>query len=99
MLNALLLTAAIASGSYCCNGMTAYLGDPAFIASHYNPVPLKWKAKQGAMRSYRTPDGKMSTCFFVPAKPGNTAAIVMVHEWWGLNDYIKREAERFHNEL
>lgn len=34
--------------------------------------------------------------YFVPASSPNKPAIIMVHEWWGLNDYIKREAERLH---
>ncbi|RYG22306.1 dienelactone hydrolase family protein, partial [bacterium] len=36
-------------------------------------------------------DGTSARGFYVP---GKKAAIVMCHEYWGLNDYIRREAER-----
>ncbi len=98
MLSALIFSLVVA-GPECCNGMTAYLSDPAFIASHPLPLPLHWKAKEGSMLTYKARDGKTTSGFFVPANAGNTMGVVMIHEWWGLNDYIKREAERLHDEL
>jgi len=34
--------------------------------------------------------------YFVPGKDGaKLPGIVMIHEWWGLNDHIKAEAEKY----
>ena len=34
--------------------------------------------------------------YFVPGQGGGKhAALVVVHEWWGLNDWAKQQAERF----
>ena len=73
--------------------MSAFVADPAFVARHPAPRPLVWKAVAGKDVTFPAKDGTPGKGFFVP---GKRAAVVMVHEWWGLNDYIKREAERLH---
>jgi carboxymethylenebutenolidase len=40
------------------------------------------------------PDGKFSGYFFKPAGDGSFPALVMIHEWWGLNDYVKGAADQ-----
>src|SRR3954468_24649459 len=83
----------------CCSGMARFLKDPAFLASHIPPAPLRFKATEGKMVTFKSPDGHPGSGFFVPARKGVRNAILMFHEWWGLNDYIKREAEKLHDEL
>ncbi len=51
------------------------------------------------MVEFRSMDGRPGHGYFVPGNKGNTNAILMFHEWWGLNDNIKEEAERLHAEL
>lgn len=31
----------------------------------------------------------------VPATPGKHPAIIAIHEWWGLNDWVKEQANKF----
>lgn len=31
----------------------------------------------------------------IPAAPGHYPGLVLVHEWWGLNDWMKEQAQRF----
>jgi carboxymethylenebutenolidase len=62
-------------------------------------LPLRFAAKAGKMVRFRTSDGKTAGGFYVPPKRNGGPGIVMVHEWWGLNDYIRREAERLHDQL
>lgn len=35
---------------------------------------------------------------YLAEKPGSSAAVILVHEWWGLTDQIKRTADRFASE-
>lgn len=32
---------------------------------------------------------------YLAEKPGSTAAVILIHEWWGLTDQIKRTTDRF----
>jgi carboxymethylenebutenolidase len=96
----LLLTLALAGSqkASCCSGMAQFVDDPAFTAAHIAPVAIHFKAKEGKMVSFAT-SGAEGHGFLVPANKGNSAAVLMFHEWWGLNDNIKSEAERLHNEI
>lgn len=99
MITALLL-AATQSGqnpAICCDPMSPLAADPAFVAAHEAPRPLRFAPKEGKTVTFATPDGKTGSGFYVAPKTAKSPAIVMVHEWWGLNDYIKREAERLHD--
>lgn len=78
--------------------MKGFLKDPSFIASHISPVAFKFHAIEGKMVSFKT-SGAEGHGFFVPASQGSRSAILMFHEWWGLNDNVKQEAEKLHNEL
>ena len=50
----------------------------------------------GEMISYKRPDGRTSNAYLVePTQGGKAPGIVVVQEWWGLNDQIKGVAEKF----
>jgi len=73
--------------------------DPAFAASHIAPEPFVYNAETGKMITIPCADGKDANAFYVKsAKPTNRWLFVF-HEWWGLNDYIKQEAEKWQKEL
>jgi len=71
-----------------------------FKALHAAPEPFEYTPKAGSeMIRFPTPDGKQGGAFYVPSpKPANKVLIIF-HEWWGLNDYIKQEAERWQEKL
>lgn len=102
LLSALIVAAAAqGQGSSCCDpaGMSQFLDRPSFAAMHLSPLPFKFEPKDGKMVTFKGSDGKDASGYFVPAKPGNRSALLVFHEWWGLNDYIKQEAEKLHDEL
>ena len=82
----------------CCGGdMTAFTADPGFLAAHLPPKEFHFKARAGVSTTIKDANGKDATAFYVPPAAGSKVAIVMIHEFWGLNDFIKQEAERLHD--
>jgi carboxymethylenebutenolidase len=71
----------------------------SFKASHLSPLPFHFEAQKGRMVSINTRDGDKSAAFIVKADNPTNNYVIMVHEWWGLNDYIKQEAEKLQGEL
>jgi len=88
----------------CCaapsTAMFAMLGnDESFKASHLSPLPFHYESPAGQMISFKTSDGKTSSAFEVKSKASTQNYLFVIHEWWGLNDYIKQQAEQLQNEL
>ncbi len=73
-----------------------FANDEKFIATHLPPVPLDFTPKIGRMVSMKVEGGKEAAIFEVKSGKTSGAVILMFHEWWGLNEYILREAERIH---
>jgi carboxymethylenebutenolidase len=71
-----------------------------FKASHLDPVPLDYSpAATSSEIEFATTDGKNGLAFYVPSDQPTNKVLIICHEWWGLNDYIKREAERWQKML
>lgn len=82
----------------CCSAHStaefAMLGESrSFQAAHAAPEAIHFQAKKGMMAEFDTPDGKKGKGFFVPALMKTDKYVFVFHEWWGLNDHIKRESE------
>ncbi len=45
--------------------------------------------------SYRSGDATVSGYLALPDSAGPHPAIVVIHEWWGLNDWVKEETKKF----
>ena len=45
--------------------------------------------------SYQSGAETVHALLYKPAGEGPFPALVMIHEWWGLNDWIKQQAERY----
>ena len=43
--------------------------------------------------SYKSGDETVSGMLYAPPQKGQHPAIVVIHEWWGLNDWVKKQAE------
>ena len=69
-----------------------------FQEAHEKPKKIEIKAK-GNMLKLSTTDGKDANGYLVKSKTTSNKYLLMVHEWWGLNDYMKREADRLFDEL
>lgn len=48
--------------------------------------------------SYPSGSETAHALLYEPAGPGPHPGLIVIHEWWGLNDWIKEQAQRFANE-
>jgi carboxymethylenebutenolidase len=71
----------------------------AFVMSHKNPKPIHFQSSIGKPITYKTPDGRESTAYELKAKKTTNNYIFVIHEFWGLNDFVKRESEKIYNDL
>ena len=72
--------------------------DATFVGSHDNPGTYKHDSKSGKMITYKT-TGEKDANAFVLRRVGSEKWLVVIHEWWGLNEYIKKESEKLYNDL
>ena len=74
--------------------------DEAFRNRHDEPAPLVFQARGKAVR-LPSADGSKEECLgyeLSPATPTKNVVFV-IHEWWGMNDYIKQETKRLFDDL
>lgn len=45
--------------------------------------------------SYKSGDETVSGYLALPASGGKHPAIIVIHEWWGLNDWVKQQAQKY----
>jgi carboxymethylenebutenolidase len=57
---------------------------------------LAVRAQTPKTQTVEFPSGKETIGGFlaVPEKPGTYPGIIVIHEWWGLNDWVKEETEK-----
>jgi len=70
-----------------------------FVMSHKSPLPLKFQSSIGKSITYKTADGKTANAFEFKAKKPTNNYLLVVHEWWGLNDWVKKESEKIYTDL
>lgn len=80
------------------NDMSALAADPAFAMLHENPLPFVYQGA-GEMIKFPTPDGQSANGFLIKAKKPSDKWLLVYQEWWGLNDYVKQEAEKLYGDL
>ncbi|MGB2870176.1 MAG: dienelactone hydrolase family protein, partial [Bacteroidota bacterium] len=77
----------------------ALLADAKFVNAHLEPLPFRYSPEHGAWVTFKTTDSADGRAFEVKSAKPTDNYILLVHEWWGLNDYIQREAENLQKEL
>lgn len=70
----------------------------SFVASHLAPLPFVLEGGKGKMITIKTA-GSKANAYEVKAPKTSKNYLFVFHEWWGLNDYVKQEAERLQKEL
>jgi carboxymethylenebutenolidase len=55
-------------------------------------------AATGKEVSYKSGDETVKALLYTPAGKGPFPAIVVIHEWWGLNDWVKEQASKLADE-
>lgn len=78
--------------------MAVFANDPAFQALHPAPLPLDYD-EMGQSISFKTTDGVDAKGYFVKAKKKSKKWLFVYQEWWGLNEYIKRQSDQFYKDL
>ncbi|MEM7037184.1 MAG: dienelactone hydrolase family protein, partial [Bacteroidota bacterium] len=73
--------------------------EDGFRAAHQTPRNFVLEDAKGANVTFLTPDGKTGGGYYVPAETDADKYLFVIHEWWGLNDHIRAEAERLQAEL
>lgn len=73
--------------------------DKKFVATHLEPLPFSLANPMGKAISFKTPDGKEGYGYEIKAEKPTNNYIFVIHEWWGLNDYVKQESEKWFTTL
>jgi carboxymethylenebutenolidase len=101
----LAVSAANAQTPACCvkppasSNLLALAKTEAFAKAHESPLPFEYGDKRGSDITFQTLDGKQGRAYYVPAQQATQSTLVIFHEWWGLNDYIRKEADRLQDSL
>lgn len=70
-----------------------------FVMAHKKPLLLHFQSNIGKAITYKTADGKTANAFEFKAKNPTNNVLLVVHEWWGLNDWVKKESEKIYTDL
>ena len=86
----------------CCvpkGSMKALAMNVDFMAAHESPLPFIYTSDIGHMIQFATESGKKGNAYYIPAHKPTNRVLIVFHEWWGLNDYIKKEAGKIQKSL
>ena len=72
---------------------------PAFASLHPSPITVNPSDLMGSMISFDAADGNKANAYFIPAKKKSNKWLIVIQEWWGLNDNIKMEADQYFKDL
>ncbi len=78
--------------------MSQFADDAKFKDAHEKPKTIDFKGK-GQMVTFETSDGKPGNAYAIVNDMSSNKMLFVIHEWYGLNDHIKKEAERLYGEL
>ncbi len=85
-------------GSAESEGMKQFAENESFKAAHDEPDTLIFEAR-GSMTEFSTPGGQTGNAYLMAAEGSSNKYLFVIHEWWGLNEHIKAEAERLYDQL
>ena len=74
-------------------------GTPAFAAMHPSPLVVNPENLLGKMMSFDAADGKQANAYFIAAKKKSNKYLIVIQEWWGLNENIKMESDKYYTDL
>jgi carboxymethylenebutenolidase len=88
----------------CCStekdvSFTAFAEQKEFRDEHQTPEAYVLKDAKGKMITFSTKDGKTANAYFVKSEKPSDKYIFIIHEWWGLNDFIKKESDELQQKL
>ena len=85
----------------CCavNEFAKFTTDKEFVNKHSNPVAFDFTPKYGQMSKVEIEGAEAANVFMVKAKKPTGKYLFVFHEWWGLNDYVKQEVEKYYTDF
>ncbi len=104
LLTLVVMNSALHSQS-CCGplGATAsfasFTHDKHFRNAHMEPAPFTLAAPRGAMIHFDCADGNTGQAYELKAQNPTNQWVFVIHEWWGLNDHVKHDAEQLQQDL
>jgi carboxymethylenebutenolidase len=70
-----------------------------FANMHPNPIRVNAENLLGEMIQYPSSDGKNAKGYFIRSKKKSDKWLIVIQEWWGLNDNIKLESDKYYTAL
>lgn len=67
---------------------------PIFLAALLALLATASFAADGKPVTYKSGDETVSALLYTPQGKGPFPALVVIHEWWGLNDWVKEQASK-----
>jgi carboxymethylenebutenolidase len=66
-----------------------------------HPIPLVVNPENlsGKMIQFDAADGKKANAYFIAAKKKTNKFLIVIQEWWGLNDNVKMESDKYYADL
>lgn len=99
-------TIGFAQQSTCCSvsktshtGMAVFSSDAAFRKAHKSPKAFTLVDAKGKMIQFEAAEGKNANAYMIKASSPSNNYVFLIHEWWGLNDYIKQNADKLYADL
>ena len=78
--------------------MAKHADDENFKNQHETPAKIDFNGK-GEMIKIPVAEGDAGNAYSLKATTSTDNYLFVIHEWYGLNDHIKKEAERLYGEL
>ena len=72
---------------------------PAFAALHPSPIKVLPENLLGTMMTFEAADGKQASAYYIAAKKKTNKYLIVIQEWWGLNDNVKMESDKYYTDL
>ncbi|WP_291724662.1 dienelactone hydrolase family protein [Bernardetia sp.] len=85
----------------CCSvdEFAKFTTDKEFVNKHPNPIAFDFTPQYGEMSKLEVAGGEDANVFMVKSKKPTGKYLFVFHEWWGLNDYVKKEAEKYYKDF
>jgi carboxymethylenebutenolidase len=80
----------------------AYLNEaskPSFASMHIAPLQVPPQDLKGKMIKFDVSDGVQANAYYLVPKKKSKKLLIVIQEWWGLNDQIKQEADKYFTDL
>lgn len=79
-------------------GMAQFTNEEGFKEAHEEPADIGY-AGEGKMVEFSTPDGGTGKAYAIKSNTASKKYLFVIHEWWGLNDQVKKEADHLNTAL